>query len=161
MHIYIDTNVFVLAVEGHSSIADAIWDLFSFGAKNSHVLFTSEVTLAEALVKPFELMKFMPKAPVISRQLTPGTLAADYGDLIVSRRGLTVWPIDRWTLIGAAHIRADNSTIRLPDAIHVATAWQNECSHFVTGDKQLRTKLTQYGMAGVDPSDVRSLIVHE
>ena len=68
---------------------------------------TSELTLAETLVKPLE----------IDRQ----DIADLYVDLIQNSDHLIVIPIDRSILVHAAHYRA-RLGIKLPDAIHVATA---------------------------------------
>jgi predicted nucleic acid-binding protein len=49
---YLDTNIWIYAIEGYSTYAPALTDLFS--AIDSHQLqaVTSELTLAEVLVKP-------------------------------------------------------------------------------------------------------------
>ena len=50
-------------------------------------------------------------------------------------------PISRNILNQAALIRARVPSIKTPDAIHVATARMGACTHFVTGDVELRRKL--------------------
>ncbi|WP_420828284.1 type II toxin-antitoxin system VapC family toxin [Desulfonema limicola] len=51
---------------------------------------------------------------------------------------LTVAHIHREILIEAAEIRSKTTQIRLPDAIHLATAKYHKCLTFLTNDKQLR-----------------------
>lgn len=51
---------------------------------------------------------------------------------------LTISTIDRQILIDAAKIRASSDAILLPDAIHLASARNQNCSSFITNDKRLR-----------------------
>lgn len=85
---------------------------------------TSELTLAEALVKPLE----------IDRQ----DIADLYIELIQSSDHLIVIPIDRSILVDAAHDRA-RLGIKLPDAIHVATAVVVGCQIFLSNDRRIKT----------------------
>jgi predicted nucleic acid-binding protein len=85
---------------------------------------TSEFTLAQALVKPLE----------IDRQ----DIADPYVDLIQSSDHLIVIPIDRSVLVDAAHYRA-RLGIKLPDAIHVATAAAASCEVFLSNDRRIKT----------------------
>lgn len=157
MRIYLDTNVFIVAVEGDQESADVIWNLFARAASLNHTLLTSELSLAEALVKPFELMDAMSEVPSNPRHLTPGTLASDLSDLIETKPGLLVRPVDRMALLGAARVRGHDRSIKLPDAVHVATAQQCECSHFVTSDRRLQTRLLRFGLAPVDHPGIAEL----
>jgi predicted nucleic acid-binding protein len=68
------------------------------------------------------------------------SLARDYQDALQSRRGLTVLPVSRDVLVEAAHLRA-TTTLRLPDAIHAASARLGGCGRFVTNDARFRTVL--------------------
>lgn len=127
MLIYLDTNVFVQALEGMNALSETIWRLLERAERTRNSLFTSELSLAEVLVKPLERCE--------------ATLAQRYLDLIQSRAGLVVAPIDRSILILAAHIRKDalarDRSVKLPDAIHLATAEQNRCEIIVSGDRRL------------------------
>jgi predicted nucleic acid-binding protein len=149
VRVYLDTNVFVVAVEGTQAESDVVWELFKRASPPNHLLVTSELSLAEALVKPFELMG--PKLNLLAnpRHLTPGTLAADYSELIDAKPSLLVQEVDRWTLIGAARLRGDDKVIKLPDAIHIATARQSHCTHFVSNDRDLNKRLSQFQLTSV------------
>ena len=127
MQIYLDTNVFVVAVEGEETdVRSAIWRLFAAGASKGAALVTSELSMAELLVKPL--------------QLELNALAAIYSDLLSDGDGFAMVPVSRDILIRAAHIRKDDKAIKLPDAIHLATADHSGCSAFLTGDKQIASK---------------------
>ena len=121
--IYLDTNVIVYAVEGfdeHQAFLNALFQLFDAGAAFA---LTSELTLAEALVRPLQ----------IGRQ----DVVDLYLDLLQGSERLKVLPIDRPILIDAARQRAALG-IRLPDAIHVATAVAGACEVFLSNDRRLR-----------------------
>ena len=121
--VYLDTNIFIYTVEGYEperafieALSDAI-DLHEL------VAVTSELTLAELLVKPLELGR--------------ADVVAIYTELVQHSDRLTVPPVDRATLIEAARLRAILG-ILLPDAIHVATAVMAGCEAFLTNDRRLK-----------------------
>ena len=122
--VYLDTNVFVYAVEGFARHRAFIEELFR-QIEAGHVdAATSELSLAEALVKPLE----------IGRQ----DVADLYAELIQNSSRLTVIPIDRSILVDAALYRA-RLGIKLPDAIHVATAAASGCEIFLSNDRRIKT----------------------
>lgn len=84
---------------------------------------TSELSLAEALVKPL--------------QNQDSVQQATYKQFICTSQQLSVIPISRDVLIEAAQIRA-STNIKLPDAIHAATAVLTECSTFLTNDQHFQ-----------------------
>jgi predicted nucleic acid-binding protein len=127
MRIYLDTNVLVLAVEGSDAddLHRALWELMSHNPGLLQLV-TSELSLAEVLVKPLELGL--------------AKVASTYCELVTDRAGLGVIPVDRDILILAARIRGDDRSIKLPDAIHLATAEREYCSMILTDDQQLTRK---------------------
>lgn len=84
---------------------------------------TSEITLAECLVKPFAEKNIF--------------AIETYMALVGEQPGLPVIPISRPILLLAAQLRAENR-LKLPEAIHVATARCTECSAFVTNDRGIK-----------------------
>ena len=50
--LYLDTNVFIYYVEGHRRLAPVLAELFEMIDERAVSVFTSELTLAEVLVKP-------------------------------------------------------------------------------------------------------------
>lgn len=85
---------------------------------------TSELSLAEILVRPIK------KANIFEQET--------YAKAITSTDSLIVVPVNRSILIEAAATRA-NTKLKLPDAIHAASAIATGCTTFLTNDKQFRT----------------------
>lgn len=128
MLIYLDTNAFIAAVEGpeEEQARDALWRLFALSEERDGFLVTSELSLAEVLVKPLEMG--------LSK------VTAAYCDLIQNGNGLVLAPIDRGILLLAAALRASDKSIKLPDAIHLATAERQGCSTILTDDRQMTAR---------------------
>ena len=151
MRIYLDANVFVAAIERTDRPSKLVQELLKLGKANPGMLVSSELTLAELLVKPLQALSAglnLPKDAGGSIVLTPGTLATLYCDLIEQGPGLEVVPVDRSILILAAYRRAEDATIKLPDAIHLATAEQSQCSLVLSDDRKLRPS-AQHGFSRV------------
>jgi predicted nucleic acid-binding protein len=120
--VYLDTNVFIYALEGYPEFVDELNEFFdSIDAGNLRA-FTSELTLAEVLVRP----------------LMDGNLEIQtaYQQALQSSEGLEVVPVSREVLIEAARLRSV-ANFRLPDAIHGATAILTGCETFLTNDRRL------------------------
>lgn len=158
MRIYLDSNVFIPALEGTPPEGGVIRRLLALGDSIEHLFVTSELSLAETLVVPLQLMLDANKGPLDPDNLAPGTISADYSDLLTTRRGMDVQSIQRSTLVLAAWIRAENKGIRLPDAIHIATAEQSGCTHFLTGDKKLLNQLRRVSPVELQAQTVSRLI---
>jgi len=62
-------------------------------------------------------------------------------DMPVSRLAgfLQVVPVSREILVSAAQTRSQNLCLKLPDAIHFATAKDRGCQVFLTNDRRLKT----------------------
>ncbi len=84
------------------------------------VAFTSELTLAEALVVP--------------HRKGDRRLIDLYEELVSSRDGLTVVPVTRPICLAAAAERA-SGPFKLPDAVHIATARETAYDAFLTNDR--------------------------
>ena len=120
--LYLDTNVFVYACEGFPEFNDILRELFEAIDAGNITAVTSELTLAELLVKPF-------MDGDTHRQSV-------YRDTIRNSDLLSVHPVSRDILIEAARLRSVSS-LRLPDAIHVATACSAGCTAFLTNDRRI------------------------
>ena len=122
--IYFDTNIFIYALEDSKEYREHISALFSRIQKTGSLLVTSELTLAECLVKPFE---------------NEDELSSQHYETYVKTSGfLEVKAVTRTILKEAARIKA-MSRNKLPDSIHPATALHSGCAIFVTNDANIRT----------------------
>lgn len=120
--IYLDTNIFIYALEGYSVFRPTLTALFESLDRQELTAVTSELTLAEALVKP-----------LLDRHTER---EAAYLQVLQSSSSLLVVPVSRAVLIAAARLRAE-ADLKLPDAIHVATAQLSTCSTFLTNDARI------------------------
>jgi predicted nucleic acid-binding protein len=117
----------VYAVEGYPRFAQELRELFRAIDKGQLSAVTSELTLAEVLVKPLADHN--------------DDLCRLYETTLWTSRGLSVLPVTRAILRGAAQLRA-STNVRLPDAIHLATANAAGCDSFLTNDQQLQSRTT-------------------
>ena len=126
--VYLDTNIIIYAVEGYETHAAPIKSLLRGLTEGKINAVTSELTLAEALVKP--------------KRDANAKLAQAYQRFLLPTTTLRNVPISREILESAAGIRAI-SALKLPDAIHWATAINQQCDSFLTNDEGFKS------MAGV------------
>lgn len=117
--VYLDTNVFIYGVEGFEQFEDEIDALFSAVDCGDIEAVTSELTRAEALVKPFREGNT--------------TLQQIYQEVLQNRASFHLVPVARSLLVESARLRASTG-LRLPDAIHLASAREMECGTLVTND---------------------------
>src|SRR5947209_18806877 len=103
-HVYVDSNVFIYAVEGNPEIADPLGGLFDLFRTKPGLAATSELTLAEVLAK----------ADVVHRR--------DYLDLIVESAVFRLCPVTRDILVVTAHYPRTRGMPTLLDSFHVVNA---------------------------------------
>ncbi len=120
--IYIDTNIFIFALEGEDAeLRRVLVELFSTAQQKDAIRFvTSLITVSEALVRPY--------------RLAHADLIAQYERTLLDSPWLQNIPVDLRILQTAAILRAQNLSLKLPDAIHLATALLLGCSVFLTAD---------------------------
>lgn len=123
--LYLDANIFILAFENNDEVSRKLLDLISLN-ENTKVRFltTSELTLAELMVEP--LRKNIER------------LIEIYDNLTIGNAFIHVGTVSRDVLWNAALLRAENSSLRLPDAIHLSTALHFGCAYFLSADKRLK-----------------------
>jgi predicted nucleic acid-binding protein len=121
--LYIDTNIFIYAVELPKPLSRGQADLFGHIDRGAITPITSELSLAECLIDP------------LARGDTE--LAANYEKLLSGDTAVVLVPIDREILIFAAHIRAIDR-LKLADAIHIATARVAGATIFLTADRRFK-----------------------
>lgn len=119
--VYLDTNVFIALVEDEDETRVALLSelICKQPTDEPPVFCTSEVTLAETLVKPLRLQR--------------ETVVQRYEGTILPSYWLDVVPVARDVLYFAAVIRSQFK-LKLPDAIHLSSAYAAGCTHFLTRD---------------------------
>jgi predicted nucleic acid-binding protein len=123
--IYLDTNIFIYLIEDYDHFFSATTKLFELVDNEVLTVVTSEFTLAEVLVKPYETNNI--------------GLQKAYLTTIQDSKTLIMAPVTKEILLSAAQLRAKFlKTLKLPDAIHLATALTSKCSLFVTNDRNLK-----------------------
>jgi predicted nucleic acid-binding protein len=121
--IYLDANVFIDAFENDEVPVTHGRRVLNHISSGDAIGVISELVVAELLTKPLE---------------TGDTEMQDaYASLFESTSTIETHPIDRSVLMQAARLRATTKALKMPDAIHVATAQLHGCAGFVTGDRRL------------------------
>jgi len=133
--IFWDTNLYIYLLEGHSSLAGQVEALRHRMRERGDKLFTSVLTLGEALVKP----------------LAQGDqrLATAFQKGIAGSSVLL--PFDEKAAWAYALLRKDRS-LRAPDAIQLACAASEGVDLFITNDTRLHSKLVP-GIQFIVPLD--------
>ena len=119
LRVYLDAMVFIYAVEGDEATGPSARDLLACLRAHPGAARTSELTLAEVL------------APTKLRGGIPPALKSTYLQLLTSS-WVELTPVSRQILFKTVEIRSVG--MKLPDAIHKATAVENECKYIVTKD---------------------------
>lgn len=122
--LYLDSNVFIYAFEGRAgALREAAAQVLRsvFAGESSGC--TSVLARAEVLVRPLD------------RRQTE--LADRYRRLLTTAGPVDVKPVEPRMADLAAELRADYPGLKLPDALHLATAIHAGCAAMVTGDKRL------------------------
>lgn len=123
--LYVDTNLFIYAVEEVMPFAPQVQSLFQAADEGSVTLVTSLLTLAEVLVRPYRVGN--------------DDLVSTYRDLLtLPHPNLDAVLPSAVILANAARLRAATPSLYLPDAIHLATAQAAGCHQFLTNDERLR-----------------------
>ncbi|MEW6251430.1 MAG: type II toxin-antitoxin system VapC family toxin [Planctomycetota bacterium] len=135
---YLDANVFMYAMADLSPWSAVAQGILAACERGLCSATTSELTLAECLVRPL--------------QLRDERAIAAFRKSIQTRPQLVVLPVAREILVEAARVRA-TSAAKLPDAIHIASYRAQKCSVLVTNDRRLGAT------AGVNCVLVSDLIV--
>lgn len=134
--VYLDACTIIELLEKRTAESHALSALLEVAAGNPTHLLTSELTLTEVLVDPIRgLMDITPwqEGAPFSRDHHDWYLANLTDDSLLVR----TLPITRSILTRAALMRARVKSLRSPDAIHTATAYEAGCTHFISGDQRL------------------------
>lgn len=120
--IYLDSNILIYAVEGQHRWKQATEQMLDAIDRSIFLAVTSELALAEVLVKPIED--------------GDKDLIETYQRFFSPNSAVKTLPVDRAVLLTAAEVQGQTGT-KLADAIHVATARQSGCHYFLTEDDRL------------------------
>lgn len=119
--VYLDTNVFIAAVEAFNVTA---LGLFRMAQRGMVFLVSSEVTRGELLVKP--------------AMNGDDALARRYDALFDDPDILSALPVDREIVRAAARLSA-HTGLELLYAVHCASAESAGCAYIVSQDRDMRT----------------------
>ncbi|MBP0615869.1 type II toxin-antitoxin system VapC family toxin [Jiella mangrovi] len=120
--LYLDSNTIIGLIERSKPLERAQKELMTAIGSRSTFAVTSEIAVAECIVRP----------------LRDGdeNLVHAYLRFIDGKLSQAPVQIDRQTILAAARLRADTS-MKLPDALHVACAEVAGCTVFVSADQRL------------------------
>jgi predicted nucleic acid-binding protein len=135
--VYLDTNLFIMAVEGTAETSAAPRKLLEALRARPGRGITSGLTLAETLAPP-QRPDALPLH--VKRRV--------YLDLLLWSGFIRLAPVTRDILVETADLRSV-AKFRLPDAIHLVSAIRARCRYFVTGDRDF-DRLPE-GITRVDP----------
>ena len=121
--VYLDSNIVIYAVEGFPNYADQIQALLEAMDTGEIIAVTSELTLAETLIKPMKDQNL--------------AIQQAYRTFLTPTTAMEIIPISRVILEDAARLRA-TTKLKLPDAIQLATALREQCDSFLTNDDGFR-----------------------
>lgn len=122
--IYLDTNVFIRAVEGLDDASVPAKALINaLRSQRPGIAATSEITFAEVLAPP----KRSDALPLHMKRRV-------YLDLLLWSGFLALVPVSRDVLIETAALRAMGK-LKLPDAVHLVSAIRVQCRFFVSADR--------------------------
>lgn len=121
--VYLDANIFIYALEGIQPWAIVLHEIFASLEAGEWQAVTSNLSVAECLVKPFDLGR--------------DDLVQLYRTALSPRTHLTIASLHEEILVSAARLRAQLQ-FKLPDAIHAATALDQGCTAMMTNDAGFR-----------------------
>jgi len=116
--VYLDTSPIIYSVEKHADYWQLLTSVWKSLKAAEIEVFTSELTLLETLVQPIK----QNNQPLISAYET-----------LLTNTDIKLLPISLDILRESANLRAVQN-LKTPDAIHAATAFSANCTHFITND---------------------------
>lgn len=120
--VYFDANILIYAIEGYEDYRVQNLQLFQHVSDNNCQIISSELTYAECLVKP---LKDNDEDSI-----------RNYEKSLIDSAHFQLAPVSLGVLRRGALLHA-HQNVKLPDAIHVATAIESGCTHIVSNDKKL------------------------
>lgn len=125
--VYLDANIFIYALEAMEPWAALLREAFAGLEAGEWRAVTSSLSIAECLVKPFNMER--------------DDMVAAYRAALSPSQYLHIAPLHEEILVDAARLRARHK-FKLPDALHIATALDEGCTAMLTNDAQFRKVAT-------------------
>lgn len=122
--VYFDVNPIIYFIEQNIQFAELVTPVFELIVDGSIVAFTSELTLTEILIKPI-------------RDNLNQVIQA-HKELLLDPELFTLISPNQDTFLLAAEL-GGKSSMRTPDAIHMACAIESKCKYFITNDKGIKS----------------------
>jgi predicted nucleic acid-binding protein len=120
--VYFDTNIFIYLLQDHQEFGEICLSIIQSAVDKELDGYSGDLVLAELLVKPLKDNNARAVKAV--------------KDLFTEDTKIELLPHTRSAYITAAHLRA-NHKIKLPDALHIATALENQVEIFLTNDRDI------------------------
>jgi len=120
--VYFDANIFIYLLEHHSDLGEVCLSIVQSAVDKELDGYSGDLVLAELLVKPLKDNNARAVKAV--------------KDLFSKETRIELLPHQRSTFETAALLRA-NYKIKLPDALHIATAIENHIEVFLTNDREI------------------------
>jgi predicted nucleic acid-binding protein len=120
--VYFDANIFIYLLEHHSDLGEVCLSIVQSAVDKELDGCSGDLVLAELLVKPLKDNNARAVKAV--------------KDLFSKETRIELLPHKRSTFETAALLRA-NYKIKLPDALHIATAIENHIEVFLTNDREI------------------------
>lgn len=133
--IYLDTNLYIYFFEANPQYADHVEELLSYISDQNATIISSTLLLTELLVSPYKSKNQQ--------------LINTYQDLDQILVNLQFISMNKKISQKAAQLRAKYD-IRTPDAVHLATALNQQADLFVTADQQFK-KIKELTVLLLDP----------
>ncbi|MBH0238735.1 type II toxin-antitoxin system VapC family toxin [Methylobrevis albus] len=143
MAIYVDSNVVIAMFEDDGMVSRRLRTLAITQAPG---LVTSELTLAEVLVGPLKATETDPE------DARARGLVKLYETFLGATPGVEVRTVDRHVLMESALLRARFAALKLPDAVHLATALIAGAEVFLSADTRAATIAGKLGLSPLLPT---------
>ncbi|WP_428354224.1 type II toxin-antitoxin system VapC family toxin [Methyloprofundus sp.] len=122
--VYIDTNLFIYFLDQNTEFFPISADILEAVEQGKFFAFTGDLTVAEALVKPYQLNNL--------------SLISTFKAFFFADNFLSIASHNADTFDLSSQIRAKYK-MKFADALHYATAIKSGCQFFITNDKGIRS----------------------
>ncbi len=129
--LYLDSNIIVYLVEHEPRSYPVLSAILARANTGQIELISSELAILECLVVPLRNQD--------------AELIRDYSDILLTS-DMKLIPVSVEVLFEAAHLRALNPRLRIPDAIHWATAILQRANYLLTNDADFLRFLGSLGL---------------